>query len=124
MRILCDRCKEVDPDPDERFLRVVDISPSDVAENPVYRGVGCSHCGAVGFRGRKAIFEMMKLNAEIRELAFNRESIDVIRNAAIRNGMRTLVQDGRTKILKGMTTPPEVARFAQADTLTAANIDI
>ena len=62
--------------------------------------------------------------AELRELAFNRASLGRIREAATRAGMRDLLADGKIKILRGDTTPGEVARFAQADTLIEANIDI
>ncbi len=124
IRVLCDRCREIDPEPDPRMLRVVGITPEEVEKEGVHRAAGCAHCGKIGFRGRKAIFEMMKLNAEIRELAFNRAPIAEVRNAAVRAGMRTLVEDGKLKILRGETTPEEVARFAQADTLTEANVDI
>ena len=88
------------------------------------RPKGCSHCGNIGFRGRKAIFEMMILNSEIRELAFRRAPISQIRDAAIRSGMRSLVDDGKLKIMRGDTTPAEVAKFAQAETLLANNVDI
>ena len=47
-----------------------------------------------------------------------------VRGVTVRAGMRTLVEDGKLKILRGETTPEEVARFAQADTLTEANVDI
>ena len=124
VRVLCDRCREIDPEPDPRMLKVVGITPEEAEKEGVYRAAGCAHCGKIGFRGRKAIFEMMKLNAEIRELAFNRAPIAEVRNAAVRAGMRTLVEDGKLKILRGETTPEEVARFAQADTLTEANVDI
>jgi type IV pilus assembly protein PilB len=121
IRILCDRCKEPDPAPDLRLLRLVDISEEDLAENPVRRPVGCGHCGNIGFRGRKGIFELMQLNPEVRELAFNRATIGEIRDAAIRSGMRTLLGDGKIKILRGDTTPEEVARFAQAEAPVAAD---
>ncbi|MHC5007282.1 MAG: GspE/PulE family protein, partial [Planctomycetota bacterium] len=120
IRILCDRCKEPDPDPDRRLLRLVDISDEDLKKSPVYRAVGCSHCGNIGFRGRKGIFEMVRLNAEVRELAFNQATIGEIRDASIRSGMRTLLEDGKIKILRGATTPEEVARFAQAEAITAS----
>jgi len=123
-RILCEKCRTRDESPDERMLRVVGIDQSEIADGNICRPVGCSHCNKVGFKGRKAIFEMMRMNAEVRELAFNRASIDVIREAAIRNGMKTLVEDGKKKVLRGVTTPKEVARFAQAEVLIAENVDI
>ena len=124
VRVLCDNCKELDDAPDEKMLRLVGIDPAEIDQHTVNKAVGCSKCGGSGFRGRKAIFEMMRMNSEIRQLAFNRAGIDVIKAAAVRNGMKGLVHDGRTKILKGVTTPEEVARFAQAETLTGANVDI
>ncbi len=122
IRVLCERCRERDPEPDPRMMRVVGIGPDEAAG--IHRAVGCSHCGKIGFRGRKAIFEMLVMNSEIRELAFKRASIDAIRDAGIRTGMRTLVEDGKLKILNGITTPEEVARFAQAEILVEANVDI
>ena len=124
IRVLCDKCKEPDPDPDRNLLRLVDITEADREAATIYRPVGCAHCGDIGYHGRKAIFEMMRMNAELRELAFNRASLGQIREAATRAGMRGLLADGKIKILRGDTTPSEVARFAQADTLVEANIDI
>ncbi len=114
IRVLCDRCKEPDPEPDRRLLRLAGITDEDLATHSVYRPIGCGHCGSIGYRGRKAIFEMMLVNSEIRELAFKRAPIGVIRAAAIRAGMKDLLADGKIKILRGDTTPVEVARFAQA----------
>ena len=120
IRMLCPDCREPDLEPDPRMLRVVDISEEEVANGNICRPVGCAKCGDIGFHGRKAIFEMMVMNAEIRELAFNRKSIAEIREAAIRNGMRTLLGDGKLKILRGDATPAEVAKFAQADSPIAS----
>ncbi|MFK7959443.1 MAG: GspE/PulE family protein [Phycisphaerales bacterium] len=125
VRVLCDKCREVDDSVDPKMLRLIGIEPEDLGgDKNVYRPVGCSHCNNVGFKGRKAIFEMLRMNSEIRELAFARSGIDVIRAAAIRNGMKSLVDDGKIKALNGTTTPAEVARFAQADTLVDTNVDI
>ena len=114
IRVLCDKCREPDPEPDRRLLRLVGVTDEDLATHTVYRPIGCGHCGNIGYRGRKAIFEMMVINSEIRELAFKRAPIGVIRAAAIRAGMKDLLADGKIKILRGDTTPEEVARFAQA----------
>ena len=77
--------------------------------------MGCSNCNSSGYRGRQAIFEMMLMNSEIRELAFNQASITDLRHAALNSGMRPLVSDGKLKILRGVTTPDEIARMAQVD---------
>ena len=59
---------------------------------------------------------MMIMNSEIRNLAFERAGVAKIRAAAIRTGMRTLLGDGKLKILRGRTTPIEISKFAQAST--------
>ncbi|HRP61695.1 MAG TPA: ATPase, T2SS/T4P/T4SS family [Phycisphaerales bacterium] len=123
-RILCDRCKEKDAKPDPKLLKLMDITEEEAAKGNICRPVGCAHCGKIGYRGRRAIFEMMTLNSEIRELAFQRASIGRVREAAIRAGMRSLLADGKIKILRGDTTPAEVAKFAQAETLVESNIDV
>jgi type IV pilus assembly protein PilB len=115
VRILCDKCKQRDPDPDRKVLRLVNISDEEAEAGNICKAVGCDHCGGAGYRGRKAIFELMIMNSEIRELAFNRASVGRIRQAALRNGMRSLLGDGKIKILKGVTTPDEVAKFAQIE---------
>jgi type IV pilus assembly protein PilB len=124
IRILCTKCRERTSEVDPKLARLVDLSAEEIARGNICKPVGCSHCGNIGYRGRKAIFEMMRLNTEIRELAFNRAPISRIRDAAIRSGMRTLLQDGKIKILRGDTTADEVAKFAQAETLIEANVDI
>ena len=115
IRILCDHCKKPDPNPDLKLLRLVNIDDSEAKSGRIMKAVGCGNCGSNGYRGRKGIFEMMIMNSEIRQLAFERASIGKIRQAAIRNGMRSLLGDGRVKILKGVTTPDEVAKFAQME---------
>jgi type IV pilus assembly protein PilB len=114
IRILCKECKQVDPDPDPKYLKLTGIRPEE-AVGRVYKNVGCDNCVKTGYRGRKAIFEMMVMNTHIRELAFKLAPISDIRKAAIENGMRTLVEDGKIKILNGITTPDEVASSTQVD---------
>jgi type IV pilus assembly protein PilB len=124
IRMLCDRCKQRDPKPDARLLQLVGVTPEEREKGNISMPVGCANCGKIGFRGRKAIFELMPMNSEIRELAFQRATIGRIRDAAMRAGMRSLLEDGKIKILRGATTPVEVARFAQAETLMETNVDI
>jgi type IV pilus assembly protein PilB len=118
IRILCQHCKAVDPNPDHKYLQLTGITPEE-AVNRVHRPVGCPNCNNTGYRGRKAIFEMMVMNSEIRELAFKLAPISQVRRAALANGMRPLVADGKMKILKGITTPDEVAKSAQVDEFVA-----
>jgi type IV pilus assembly protein PilB len=113
-RVLCEKCKAIDDAPDPKFLKLVGITPEE-AVGKVHKAVGCPTCKNTGYKGRKAIFEMMIMNSEIRDLAFQRAGVSRLRAAAIRGGMRSLLGDGRIKILKGVTTPDEVAKYAQVE---------
>ena len=123
IRILCNECKQLDDNPDAKLLRLVNISPEEVAAGSIHKAVGCNKCSGKGYRGRQAIFELMPMSSEIRELAFERASISAVRQAAIRGGMRSLLGDGKVKILRGATTPDEVARFAQIEGFDPTEIE-
>lgn len=116
IRVLCKHCKRVAtaPEIDHKYLNLTGITPEE-ALGKVHVPVGCAECNNTGFRGRKAIFEMMVMNATIRDLAFNLAPISELRKAAIANGMRPLVYDGKLKILAGVTTPAEIANSTQVE---------
>ncbi len=117
VRVICSGCKTIDKYPDPHFLRLLNIKPQDLKNKPIYKGDGCSRCQGTGFKGRLAIFEMMELNNQIRELAFSRAPASEIRKAARASGMKTLLEDGKRKVFRGITTPDEVARITQAEGL-------
>ncbi len=115
VRVICKNCKTVDNDPDPHYLRLLDITPEDLKNNSIYKGAGCTQCQGIGYKGRKGIFEMVELNNEVRELAFSKAPTSELRKACIASGMRTLMEDGKLKIFKGVTTPAEVAAIAQME---------
>ncbi|HEW79334.1 MAG TPA: type II/IV secretion system protein [Phycisphaerales bacterium] len=117
VRLICSHCKVIDENPDPHFLRLLNITPKDIEKHPIYKGAGCNHCQGTGFRGRIGIFEMIELNNEIRELAFVKAPTTELRKAAIAGGMRMLMDDGKSKIFKGTTTPEEVAKLSQAESV-------
>ena len=117
VRVICDGCKVVDEHPDPHFLRLLNIQPSDIKKHPIYKGAGCGRCQNSGYRGRIAIFEMLEMNNQLRDLAFARAPASELRRAARASGMRTLLEDGKIKIFKGISTPDEVARTSQAEGL-------
>ncbi len=114
IRVLHGDCKRLatEDELDPKLLRLIDLKPAD-ALGKAHHPVGCSGCVNTGFKGRKAIFEMMIMNSRIRELAFTQAPVAEIRTAAIENGMRDLAHDGRLKVLNGVTTADEIARVAQ-----------
>ena len=115
IRVICKECKEIDPAPDRFVLKVLDIKDEDLEGRHLYRGRGCPRCGNVGYRGRQGIFELLEMNNELRDLAFNRAPTTQLRKAARAAGMRNLLEDGKLKIMRGVTTPVEIARIAQAE---------
>lgn len=117
IRVLCPKCKEPDLEPDQHWLRLAGITEADLKDRTLYKAHkgGCEHCSGTGFRGRLGIFEMMIMNNEIRDLAFNRAATNKIRKAALASGMKSLLGDGRLKILNGVTTAEEIVKVAQVE---------
>ncbi len=81
--------------------------------NQAKAAVGCERCRKLGFRGRVAIFEILRMSEEIHEHIVKRESSRTIRETAIQQGMRSLQQSGWEHIKSGTTTLEEVMRFAE-----------
>jgi type IV pilus assembly protein PilB len=117
IRVLCPKCKQPDDNPNKFYLKVCGIKPGDLEGKNVCKPVGCEHCSGTGYRGRKALFEFMFMNHELRELAFKRSPASQLRGAAVAGGMRTMVGDGKLKVLAGVTTAEEVSRSAQVEGL-------
>ena len=115
IRTLCPKCKQPDREPDPMWLKLAGITEHDLKDKTIYKPRGCDHCSGIGFRGRIGIFEMMLLNNEIRTLAFERAPTNKIRKAALASGMKSLLLDGKIKVLNGITTPEEVVKVAQIE---------
>src|SRR5918996_801088 len=99
IRVLCPKCKQPDHEPDQMWLKLAGIGPEDLKDKVLYKPRGCDYCTGTGFRGRVGIFEMMQMNNEIRTLAFERAATNKVRKAAIASGMKSLLQDGKLKVL-------------------------
>ncbi|NOT00701.1 MAG: Flp pilus assembly complex ATPase component TadA [Phycisphaerales bacterium] len=123
VRCICKECRIVDPQPDKRTLRLIGFKPGELEGKSIYKGAGCARCGNSGYRGRQGIFEIMTMNNELRELAFNRAPTSDLRKAAASTGMKTLVVDGRRKILAGITSPDELLRITQAEGIVESFAD-
>ncbi len=80
----------------------------------LYSGKGCDKCGGTGYIGRTAIFEIIKLNKELRNLILSNPSSDIIWDMAKKYGSRSLFEDGVLKVLEGQTTVEELLRIAKA----------
>ncbi len=107
VRLVCPKCKEPDKPPADE-IRAAGLSPQQAQQATFMRGRGCAHCNHTGFRGRKGIFEMLRMNSAMRDMTFNREPTQAIRRQARLMGMRTLLEDGVAKSVAGITTLDEV----------------
>jgi len=115
VRVLCSECKTEDTSQATVALK----EQAGIARNvQVFRGVGCQACRDTGYHGRHAIFEWMDLNNEIREMVLKNCSSGQLRVASVRNGMRSLSDDGWRLIESGVTTPEEVMRVTKDQTLS------
>jgi len=116
VRTLCPACKE--PYRPQAGELPADFPIDRLKEGAViYRATGCRACRNVGYRGRLGIFELLVTTESIRQLSHDRGSSWTIKQAAIREGMRTLRQDGWLKVLTGRTTVDEVVRATKGDDL-------
>jgi len=80
-----------------------------------YHGKGCEKCLHTGYKGRIGIFEIMLPDDEIRALIVSKASSTDIRKAAIKNGMRSIKEDGIEKVKSGVTTLEEILRVTQQE---------
>ena len=80
----------------------------------VYKAVGCEECGHSGYSGRSAIYELLVVSDEIRSLVTKNVEASIIKRAALKEGMLSLMDDGARKVLDGITTAEEVFRVATA----------
>jgi type IV pilus assembly protein PilB len=109
VRRICQHCKEeVEISP--RALLNIGFTEDEAASIKAYGGKGCSKCNNTGYKGRVALFEVMPISSDIRELVFSNAAVADIRKKAIDEGMITLRQSGLTKIKEGITTMEEVFR--------------
>jgi type II secretory ATPase GspE/PulE/Tfp pilus assembly ATPase PilB-like protein len=107
VRKLCAQCKAPYV-PDSATRRLLGVGVDD--ERPIYQAVGCARCDNVGYKGRVAIMELFKLDAEIDELIARRATGREIRTAAAAKGFRTLADDAISRVLLGQTSLEEISR--------------
>jgi type II secretion system protein E len=115
VRVLCEECREPYRPDIEDLPEDFPVEHRLDPELLLYRPVGCESCRKTGYHGRLGIYELLVTNDEIRHLMTQAGTSDVIKQAAIRNGMETLRMDGWNKVLSGVTTVDEVLRVTKAD---------
>jgi type IV pilus assembly protein PilB len=117
VRVICPKCKEPDQPPAAE-IQAAGLTPDRIKGATFMRGRGCNHCHHTGYRGRLGIYEMLRMNSAIREMTFTRQPTQTIRRQSRLLGMQTLLEDGVSKALKGITTLEEVLSIChhQAET--------
>lgn len=104
VRVLCNHCKQsyIPEDHERDMLKLP-------ANTPIYKAMGCQHCNMQGYKGRKAIYELIEINERIRHLIHEHASEqDLLAEA--RKHSQSMSDDGRQSVLDGITTIEEVLR--------------
>jgi type IV pilus assembly protein PilB len=113
-RKICSECKQ--PATYERkVLEDYGFTPEQIAGAKLFRGAGCKNCNEKGYKGRVALYEVMRFYDNLKDMVLQGASTAELKQAAIKNGMMTLRMSGIKKCLDGVTTPEEVARVTMAD---------
>lgn len=113
VRVVCPKCAErYEPSPDE--YEQFTLTEEQKSNGNFVRGAGCKHCQHTGYRGRKAVFELMTMNSALREMTFRREPTQNLRRQARLLGMKTLVEDAVDKVTDGVTTFAEAVRLERS----------
>lgn len=110
VRVVCQKCG-TPYQPDAAELAMFELTEEQLERANFRRGKGCKHCQHTGYRGRKAVFELMMMNSTIREMTFRSEPTENIRRQARLFGMKTLVEDAIEKALMGITTLTEAYKL-------------
>ncbi|MFC1467926.1 GspE/PulE family protein [Verrucomicrobiota bacterium] len=114
VRRLCDECK-ASWDGNRELLEREGFPVEKLEDHVIYQAVGCDACHRTGFKGRTGLFEIMTMTDDIRPLVVGRASASEIKNRALELGMRSLRDDGWTKVLAGATTVEEVLRVSSEE---------
>jgi type IV pilus assembly protein PilB len=94
-------------------MRPPEVGPDGEPVIYLYRGTGCDRCGGMGYSGRIGIFEVLDVSDKISRMIMDNVSADEIKEAAVEEGMLTMIQDGYLKALEGITTLEEVLRVSK-----------
>ena len=107
-RRLCQKCMRETP-LDMKYY-TLDTPPE---RNTVFEPVGCDVCTRTGYKGRRALFEVLDVDEDIEGAIVRRENATQIRNIALSKGMKTLREDGWAKVFRGVTSVKEIMRVTE-----------
>lgn len=113
-RKVCAQCKEEENIPESALIKI-GFSEEEAKTIKCYKGKGCPTCNNSGYKGRIALYEVMLVKDELKELVLEGASSAEIKKAAVRLGMKTLRMSGLTKIAEGVTSIEEIMRVTFGD---------
>ncbi len=113
-RRICGDCRKEVP-VEVAVLNDLGVPEADRENMKFFRGQGCTTCNNSGFKGRVALYEVMRFTEELKELVLQGASTAELKTAAIRAGMSSLRMSGIKKIAEGVSTPEEIMRVTMAD---------
>jgi general secretion pathway protein E len=114
VRVACPYCR-VPSSPDPAILRELKLDGRTLDSLDIIDVRGCEKCAHTGYWGRSGIFEFLEVNDQIQRLILEKKDSNVIKEVARKNGMRTLREDGWTKVKQGVTTISEVLRATREE---------
>ncbi len=112
VRTVCKKCGAPHTPP-EHVILDAGLTMEDVKDATFRKGKGCNACQRSGFRGRLGIYELLIIDAKVRQMIFDETPTNEVRKYAISKGMSTLYMDGLKKVMAGVTTFDEVFRVAK-----------
>ena len=115
VRTLCSECRRPYTPAHEDLPGDFPFEEWRAAGTPLYEPAGCRACRHLGYRGRMGIYELLVTTEAVRQIAHERASTWKLKQAAMNDGMRTLRQDGWSKVIAGRTTVEEVMRVTKSD---------
>ena len=110
LRTICKTCK-VPYEPTESILNQLGLSPHEIGDKHFYTGRGCEDCGHSGYKGRRGLYELLKISDPIRDLISEKAPSVVMKQKAIELGMIPLREDGLRNIYDGATSIEEVLKY-------------
>jgi type IV pilus assembly protein PilB len=110
LRSICPQCR-TSYQPSEGLLAQLGLSRDDIGDRQFFYGTGCDTCNQTGYKGRKGIYELLKITDPLRELINERAPSVTLKEKAVELGMVTLRQDGLRSIFAGDTTIEEVLKY-------------
>jgi type IV pilus assembly protein PilB len=113
-RRVCQDCAqpvEIEP----KVIEDLGVDPQYFAQGTPKKGTGCKTCSDTGYKGRVALYEVMRFGDHLKEMVLQGASTAELKAAAIKAGMMTLRMSGIAKIMQGMTTPEEIMRVTMGD---------